>query len=137
MRDTFISAIEELIGSVAMAIPVFSSVQTVLLLFSLVPLLSCLGAFALQARIGFNLYTSTIKPVYLPHKFSEVVTFVRKIQDRQGNARRRVTVRKNKSPAPAGGQLVAQSMVQDSDALSRMVNKVNVGENEHGKKISV
>jgi hypothetical protein len=120
-----------------MAIPVFSSVQTVLVLFWLVPLLSGLGAFVLQARIGFNLYTSTIKPVYLPYKFSEVVTFVRKVQDRQGNAGRRVTVRKNKSPTSAGRQLVAQRVVQDSDALVRMVNKVNVEENEHGEKISV
>lgn len=136
LRDTFISAVEELLGSVALAIP-FSSVQTVLILFSLVPLLSGLGAFALQARIGFNLYTSTIKPVYLPHKFSEVVTFVRKVHDRQGNARRRATLRKNKSSASAGSQLVAQRMVQDSDALIRMVNEVIVGEIEHGEKISV
>ena len=137
LRDTFISAVEELLGSVAMAIPVFSSVQTVLVLFWIVPLLSGLGTFALQARIGFNLYTSTIKPVYLPHRFGEVVTFVRKVHDRQGKARRRTTARKNKSPAPVGAELFAQRVVQDSDALIRMVNEVNVGENEHGEKISV
>jgi glycosyltransferase involved in cell wall biosynthesis len=130
LKDTFISAIEELLGSVAMAIPIFSSVQTVLILFSLVPLLSGLGAFALQARIGFNLYTSTIKPVYLPHKFSEVVTFVRKVHDRQGRAKQMETVRKNKSPTSARVQLVAQQMFPDFDALGHMVNKdEQAGEN--------
>ena len=123
LKDTFISAMEELLGSVATAIPIFSSIQTVLILFSLVPLLSGIGAFALQARIGFNLYTSTIKPVYLPHKFSEVVTFVRKVHDRQGKAKQMETIRKNKSPAPAHVQLVAQRMVRDFDALGYMANK--------------
>ena len=123
LKDTFISATEELLGSVAMAIPIFSSVQTVLILFSLVPLLSGLGAFALQARIGFNLYTSTIKPVYLPHKFSEVVTFVRKVHDRQGRAKQMETIRKNKSPTSARVQLVAQQMFPDFDARGYMANK--------------
>jgi glycosyltransferase involved in cell wall biosynthesis len=100
LKDTFILAIEELLGSVEAAIPLFSSIQTTLILFSLVPILGGLGAFALQARIGFNLYTSTVKPVYLPHKFSEVITFVRKAHDRQGNAQQIETIRKNKSPAP-------------------------------------
>jgi len=82
LRDTFISAIEQPLWFVASAIPLFLNAQVVfILLFSLVPFLSGLGAFALQARSGFNLYTSAIKPVYLPHMFREVVTLVRKVHD--------------------------------------------------------
>ena len=137
LRDTFISAVERLLGSIAMSIPILSSTQTVVVLFSLIPLFCGVGAFALQARIGFNFYTSTIKPVYLPHTFSEVVTFVRKIHDRQGNASRMETVRKNKSSSPARGQLIAQRVVQDFDALNHVVNKMNMEENEHGEEIGV
>jgi len=86
LRHTFISAIEELLISITTAIPQFSSPQTLMVVFALVPFLISLGVFALQARIGFNLYGLGIKPVYLPHRFNEVVTFIRKIQDKQKNA---------------------------------------------------
>jgi len=86
LKHTFISAIEELLSSITTAIPQFTSPQTVMIVFALVPFLIGLGAFALQAKIDFNLYGSGIKPVCLPHRFSEVVTFIRKIQDKQQNA---------------------------------------------------
>jgi len=85
LKRTFISTIEELVSSIIMAIPQFTSPQTVMIVFALVPFLIGLGTFALQARIGFNLYGLGIKPVYLPHRFSEVVTFIRKVQDKQQN----------------------------------------------------
>jgi len=86
LKSTFISTIEELVSSITTAIPQFTSPQTVMIVFALVPFLIGLGAFAHQARIGFNLYGLGIKPVYLPHKFNEVVTFIRKVQDKQQNA---------------------------------------------------
>jgi hypothetical protein len=85
LKSTFILALEELLSSIIMAIPQFTSPQTVMIVFALVPFLIGIGAFALQARIGFNLYGLGIKPVYLPHRFSEVVTFIRKVQDKQQN----------------------------------------------------
>jgi len=86
LKHSFISAIEELLNSITTAIPQFTSPQIVTTVFALVPFLIGLGAFALQAKIGFNLYGLGIKPVYLPHRFSEVVTFIRKVQDKQENA---------------------------------------------------
>jgi len=86
LRHTFISAIEELVNSITTSIPQFTSPQTVMIVFALVPFLIGLGAFALQAKIGFNLYGLGIKPIHLPHRFSEVVTFIRKVQDKQQNA---------------------------------------------------
>jgi len=86
LKHTFISAIEELLNSIITTIPQFTSPQTVMIVFALVPFLIGLGAFVLQAKIGFNLYGLGIKPVYLPHRFSEVVTFIRKVQDKQENA---------------------------------------------------
>jgi len=88
LKSTFISAIEELLSSITTAIPQFSSPQTIMLVFALVPLLVSLGAFALQARTGFNLYGFGVRPVYLPHRFGEVVTYIRKVQDKQQNLTR-------------------------------------------------
>lgn len=123
LKDTFISSIDGLVGAVARSIPIFSSIQTVLMLFWLIPLFSGVAGFALEARVGFNLYTSTIKPVYLPHKFSEVVTFLRKVQDRQGNAEQIETIRRDKSSALAHTPLVAQCMPRGFDATGYMANK--------------
>jgi hypothetical protein len=55
-------------------------------LFAYVPMVASISVFLFDARIGFNLYGSGIKPVYLPHRFSEVVTFIRKVQDKQQDA---------------------------------------------------
>jgi len=86
LKGTFISAIEELLNSITTLIPQFTSPQTLMIVFALVPFSIGLGAFALQARIGFNLYGWGIKPIYLPHRFNEVVTFIRKVQDKQQSA---------------------------------------------------
>jgi len=85
LKHTFILAVEELVTSITTVIPQLSSPQTVMIVFALVPLLISLGVFVLQARIGFNLFGLGPKPVYLPHRFSEVATFIRKIQDKQQN----------------------------------------------------
>ena len=88
LKGSFISALEELVNSIIIAIPQFASPYTLMILLAIVPMLTSLVAFAAQARTGFNLQGSGIKPVYLPHRFSEVVTFIRKIQDRQNALRK-------------------------------------------------
>jgi hypothetical protein len=81
------SAMEELLKSITATIPQSASPQGLLMiLFALVPYLVGLGAFTLQAKIGFNFYGLGSKPIYLPHRFSEVVTFIRKVQDKKQNA---------------------------------------------------
>jgi roadblock/LC7 domain-containing protein len=82
LKTSFVSTIEGLISPVAEGLP-FVSPQTITILFALIPYLIGLAVFAIQARIGINLYGLGRKPVYLPHGFREVVAFIRKMQDRQ------------------------------------------------------
>ncbi len=79
----FISVIGESVNSIIAAIPQLGSKGNLMTLVASIPALVSLGFFALQARTGFNLHGSRTKPIYLPHRFSEVVTFIRTIQDRQ------------------------------------------------------
>jgi hypothetical protein len=81
LKNTFISVIEEWVNSIIAATPQLASPQNLMILVAVIPMLIGLGAFALQARTGFNLHASRTKPVYLPHGFSEVVAFIRDIQD--------------------------------------------------------
>lgn len=83
LSTKFISAIEESVNSIIAAIPQLGSRGNLMNLVAVIPVLISLGFFALQARTGFNLHGSRTKPIYLPHRFSEVVTFIRNIQDRQ------------------------------------------------------
>jgi hypothetical protein len=85
LKDSFISTLEELVSSVIAAVPSLASPQILMALLIAVPIIISLVTFMLQARTGFNLYGLGTKPVYLPHKFSEVVTVIRKIQDLQNN----------------------------------------------------
>ncbi len=87
LNGTFISALEDLVNSVILAFPPLASPQVLMIAIITVPFMICLGIFAFQARTGFNLHGLGTKPVYLPHKFSEVVTFIRKIQDKQNATR--------------------------------------------------
>jgi glycosyltransferase involved in cell wall biosynthesis len=87
LSGSFISTLEELVDSFITAVPPLASPQILMILLIIVPILISLGAFAVQARTGFNLLGLGTKPVYLPHRFSEVVTFIRKIQDQQNALR--------------------------------------------------
>jgi len=86
LKPTFISAVEQFLISLTAAAPSLVSPQTLAFLFGLVPYAIGLAAFAVEARVGFNLYGQAMKPIYLPHRFGEVVTFIRKVQDKQKNA---------------------------------------------------
>jgi glycosyltransferase involved in cell wall biosynthesis len=85
LKTSFISTIEGLISPVAEGLR-FASPQTITILFASIPYLIGLAVFAIQARVGINLYGLGRKPVYLPHGFREVVAFIRKMQDRQQDA---------------------------------------------------
>ena len=87
LKDSFISTLEVLVNSVITAVPLLASPQILASLLVTVPIVISLVTFMLQARTGFNLYGLGTKPVYLPHKFSEVVTVIRKVQDLQNNIR--------------------------------------------------
>jgi glycosyltransferase involved in cell wall biosynthesis len=86
LKETFISVIEKAADSVSTIIPKFAGDSTLTILFVLVPWVTSILVFTLQARTGFNLHMLGAKPVYMPHGFSEVVTFLRGIQDKQENA---------------------------------------------------
>lgn len=82
-KATFISAIEALASSIITAVPQLASTQMLVILLALIPCLTGIVAFALQARTGFNLHGSGIKLAYLPHGFREAIAFIRNVQDKQ------------------------------------------------------
>jgi glycosyltransferase involved in cell wall biosynthesis len=88
LKTSFVSGMEQLLNSLIAAAPWLASPQTLAVLISIVPYAISLAAFLLEARVGFNLHIQGMKPIYLPHKLREVVTFIRKIQDKQRNAPR-------------------------------------------------
>jgi hypothetical protein len=59
------------------------SMQTLTILFGLVPCAVGVAIFVVQAGIGFNLHAQAMKPIYLPRGLGEAVTFLRKTQDKQ------------------------------------------------------
>jgi len=83
LQPSFISTIQTAANSIITAIPQLVSIQTLALLTALIPCITGMATFALQARTGFNLYGSSIKLVYLPHGFREAITFIRNVQDKQ------------------------------------------------------
>ncbi len=82
-KPTFVSAIEGLVNSILTMGPQITSPQALASIVVSIPALAGLGAFAIQARTGFNLQGSDIKPVYLPHGFHEVIAFIRNVQDKK------------------------------------------------------
>ena len=49
----------------------------------IIPFLVAVIAFAVQARTGFALQGPGIRPLYLPRRFQEVITFIRSVQNGQ------------------------------------------------------
>jgi hypothetical protein len=80
-----ISMVAQILNSIVAAIPQLSP-ELIAVLFAAIPMAVSIAVFGFEARTGFNLYGSGMKPVYLPHRFSEVVTFIRKVQDKQPDA---------------------------------------------------
>jgi len=88
LKTSFISGIEQLLNNLIATVPWLASPQTLAVLIGIVPYAISLVAFLLEARVGFNLYIQGMKPIYFPHGLKEVMTFIRKIQDKQQNAPR-------------------------------------------------
>lgn len=82
-KTEFITAVQ----NAAASIPQFAGTATPIILFAVMPFMIGLAGFALEGRIGFNIYISGAKPVYLPNRLGEVVTFVRQTQDALRNRR--------------------------------------------------
>jgi len=83
LKETFISAAQNSWNFITQSISAFVSPQMFLLLVAVVPFVIGAGTFLYEARAGFNLYMVGVKPVYLPRRLGEVITFVRSHQDEQ------------------------------------------------------
>jgi len=81
-NPTFISAIEVLASSIMTAVPQLT-LTNLLILFTLIPCLTGIAGFALEARTGFDLHGSGIRLAHLPHGFQEAISFIRDVQDKQ------------------------------------------------------
>jgi glycosyltransferase involved in cell wall biosynthesis len=86
LNATVVSTIEEWANSVILAVPVFGAPKYLAVFVAVVSILIALGAFAVQSGTGFHLHGSLTKPIYLPRRFGEVVTFIRSIQEKQTDA---------------------------------------------------
>lgn len=82
-KTTFISAIETTVSLIRVTVPQLAAPQILTILVAFIPCLLGLTSFALQARTGFNLQASGIKPLYLPRGFREAIAFIRNVQDKQ------------------------------------------------------
>ena len=79
LQSFFVSAIEDWVN--LNIVPLLGSSENLMILIAVIPMLIALIFFAIQSGTGFNLYGSRAKPIYLPRRFGEVVTFIRSIQD--------------------------------------------------------
>lgn len=80
LNPLFISSIKQLLES---PFSPMVSMQTLTILFGLVPCAVGIAIFLVQTGIGFNLHGQAMKPIYLPRGLGEAVTFLRKTQDKQ------------------------------------------------------
>jgi hypothetical protein len=85
LKEAVFGAVQAIPNAITAVIPQLTQ-GSLTFLFAFVPMVASMSAFLFEARTGFNLYGSGMKPVYLPHRFSEVVTFIRKVQDKRPDA---------------------------------------------------
>jgi D-inositol-3-phosphate glycosyltransferase len=85
-QASFVLTVEKWIDSIVVAAPQLGSSENLMILIAVVPAIIALGAFTVQSGAGFNLHGSRTKPIYLPRRFGEVVSFIRSIQDKQASA---------------------------------------------------
>lgn len=83
LKDTFVSAAESLLGLITQSVSAVMSPHTFLYLLAIIPALIGLVFFALDSRVGFNIHVMGAKPVYLPHRLGEVISFRRGLQEKQ------------------------------------------------------
>ena len=85
LSETFISTLAVIFSLLTQPLLAFASPQTLVIFMVLAAMIAGFGAFLLEARVGFNLYVLGIKPVYIPRRLSEVITFLRHHQDQSTN----------------------------------------------------
>jgi len=83
LQASFVSAMERWVNSVVMAIPQLGSAENLMSIVAVAPMFVALGVFTIQSGSGFNLHGSQTRPIYLPRRFGEVISFIRNIQERQ------------------------------------------------------
>jgi hypothetical protein len=83
LKETFVSAAETLMALITGSVSAIISPQTFLLLLASIPSLIGLGVSVFESRVGSNLYVVGAKPVYLPHRLDEVISFTRGLQEKQ------------------------------------------------------
>ena len=83
LQASFVSAMERWVNSVVMAIPQLGSAENLMSIVAVAPMFVALGVFTIQSGSGFNLHGSQTRPIYLPRRFGEVISFIRSIQERQ------------------------------------------------------
>ena len=86
LRSTFVSAMENWVSSMVVSAPLLGSTQNLMTIVAVAPMFIALGAFTIQSGSGFNLHGSRTRPIYLPRRFGEVVSFIRSIQEKQTEA---------------------------------------------------
>jgi D-inositol-3-phosphate glycosyltransferase len=82
LKETFISTMESLFGFITQSIAGIIPPQIFLYLVTLIPAFVGLVFFAIDSRVGFNIHVMGAKPVYLPHRLSEVISFRRGLQEK-------------------------------------------------------
>jgi glycosyltransferase involved in cell wall biosynthesis len=83
LQASFVSVIERWVNSIVLAIPQLGSVGNLMSVVAVAPMFVALGVFIIQSGSGFNLHGSQTRPIYLPRRFGEVISFIRSIQERQ------------------------------------------------------
>lgn len=83
LKETFVSAAETLMDLITGSVSAIMSPQTFILLLASIPSLIGLGVSVFESRVGSNLYVVGAKPVYLPHRLDEVISFTRGLQEKQ------------------------------------------------------
>jgi len=83
LQPFFVSTIETWVNSIVMAIPQLGSAENLMTIIAVAPMFIALGAFTIESGSGFNLHGSRTRPIYLPRRFGEVISFIRSIQEKQ------------------------------------------------------
>jgi D-inositol-3-phosphate glycosyltransferase len=83
LKETFVSNVESLLALITQSISAVVPPHAFLYLLALIPAFVGLVFFALESRVGFNIHVMGAKPVYLPHRLGEVISFRRGLQEKR------------------------------------------------------
>jgi glycosyltransferase involved in cell wall biosynthesis len=83
LKETFVSAVESLLALITQSVSPIISPHALLLLLALVPAVVGLVFFMLDSRVGFNIHVMGAKPIYLPQRLGDVISFRRGLRLRE------------------------------------------------------